>query len=133
MNKRAESIIMMIFEILVVLLVVGMFFSIADNYAKSESINKIIYTKELQMMTHTLLATPGDALVEFPYNSSAYVFIFNEDEVIGYLAGERLNEFKKEHQKIYLPEGYSVWGISEEKEKFCLRKFGHEISLGSCS
>ena len=70
MNQRAMSniTILMLFELLVVVLIVSIALSVSHSYGNSNTLNKIIYTKDLYLMINTLVAMPGDAVVEFPQN-----------------------------------------------------------------
>ena len=109
MNNHGSSIILLIFEVLVVLLVVAMTFSIANAYAGSTLITKISYAEELEMMVNALVSVPGDALVEFPYNVSGYVVLFDPaEEIIVRLESETNDMGQK--RRVYLPEGFTMAG-----------------------
>lgn len=132
MNTRANSIIMMIFEIIVVLLVVGMTFFIATSLANSEGVQKIRFTKDISMLVNTMAGLPGDALVEFPQNTSQLGFVLNNAEMIGFLAKEKEMVERREHRKIYLPAGYTASGLVNGEQKICLQKEKKIIELKPC-
>ena len=130
MNNHGSSIILLIFEVLVVLLVVAMTFSIANAYAGSTLITKISYAEELEMMVNALVSVPGDALVEFPYNVSGYVVLFDPaQEIIVRLESETNDMGQK--RRVYLPEGFTMAGVSRE-ERLCIEKQQQSIRLVKC-
>lgn len=105
-SKKGSSILLMIFEILIVVLVVGMSFSIANDYAKSQTAQKILYTKDLALMIDTLVAFPGNSQVQFPHNTTAFIFTLNNGEAVGMLKGEENREELKVREKIHLPHNF---------------------------
>ncbi len=135
MNQRAMSniTILMLFELLVVVLIVSIALSVSHSYGNSNTLNKIIYTKDLYLMINTLVAMPGDAVVEFPQNVSAFGFIVLDSEVQGYVAGESQRPELKEHQTLYLPSGYSASGALEGQARICVEKKGTYILLKACN
>lgn len=130
MNKKAASIIMIIFEVLVVLLVVSMTFNVAKGMAKGERVEKVNLAEEIRMMINVLVGVSGEAVVECPYNVSKYV-LFLDDKSI--------TVFKEDEDKVnwavrnfYLPEGYEAAGSLKGKERACLEKKGKAIFLREC-
>ena len=77
MNKKATSIILMIFEIVVVISVIIMTFQVAVAFAKAETVVKINLAQDLQMMVNTLVSIPGNTLVEIPQDTSNYIIQLN--------------------------------------------------------
>ncbi len=132
-NKKAASIILFIFEVLVVLIVVGMSLYLAKNFAKSENIQKELFTEDLRMMVNALIAVPGDAVVQFPQNSSLYVFVLTTHEIIGYIRGQEENALGKVRKSIFLPQGHTASGVVEGVERICLEKRNKHIALKPCS
>ena len=142
-NKKAASIILMIFEILVVIIVVGMAFFVAKSYAKSETIQKELITEDLRMMVNALVAVPGDATVQYPHDTSAYTFFLTDSEVIGFVKGEESQELGKVSKNIFLPVAdakvspptkiFTASGTVEGKKSICLEKIKKRISLKPCS
>src|SRR3989344_5760169 len=130
MNNHGSSIILLIFEVLVVLLVVAMTFSIANAYAGSTLIAKISYAEELEMMVNALVSVPGDALVEFPYNVSGYVVLFDPAEEIIVRLEPETNDMGQK-RKVYLPEGFTMAGVTRE-ERLCMEKKQLSIRLVKC-
>jgi hypothetical protein len=130
MNKKATSILMMIFELLVVVLVVAMTFSIAGSMAKGERVEKVVLAEEIRMMMNTLVSVSGEAVVEYPYNVSKYVFLLNENSVTVFVEGE--DKVNWAVRTFYLPEGYEAAGSLKGKERACLEKTGRNIFLREC-
>ena len=131
MNSKGSSIILLIFEVLVVLLVVGMTFSIAQSYAGSTLITKISYAEELEMMVNALVSVPGDATVEFPYNIYGYVVLFDsQQEIVVRLAAESPEQGQK--RKVYLPQGFTMAGAAQETEHLCLEKKQQSLIIVGC-
>lgn len=130
MNKKAASILMMIFEILVVVLVVGMVYIYASGLAKGERTEKAILAEEIRMMVDTLVGVPGEAVVEYPYNVSRYVFILNEEGVSVFKEDEDKDNWAV--RKFFLPKGYDASGTLEEEERLCLEKKEKNIRLREC-
>ncbi|MBI2151876.1 hypothetical protein HYU21_04080 [Candidatus Woesearchaeota archaeon] len=131
-SKKGSSILLMIFEILVVVLVVGMSFSIANDYAKSQTAQKILFTKDLALMVDTLMAFPGNSQVQFPHNTTAFIFIINNGEAVGILKGEEDKEELKIREKIHLPQGFQASGLADAAQSICLLKQGKYIFLKDC-
>ena len=131
MNTQGSGIILMVFEILIVVLVVGMTFSVAKAYSGSEGINKILYAGELEMMVNTLAAVPGAAVVEFPYNASSYVVVFDSSEIRMYLKTEEHTPLVWERRQVHLPGEMKLAGVAKGVERLCLTK-NDFISVGDC-
>ena len=145
-NKKASSIILMIIELVVVVLIVGMTFYAARNYAKSETIQKEIITEDLRMMVNALIAVPGDAMVKYPQDTSAYTFILTSQGVTGYLKGQELQELGKVKKTFFLPleeapadtttfsqkMAYTASGTVEGEKSLCLEKKNKHIFLKPC-
>ena len=131
MNKKAESIMMMIFEILGVLLVTFIVVNIAQAYAESETTLKITAAHDIQMMVNTLVGTPGDALVEYPHNVSILTFILDVKGITIYKKGDP--NLKWQVSQFYLPPGYTAEGVLEEKSTLCLEKKNKKILLRECT
>lgn len=130
MNNRAESTLMIIVEVIVVIIIVSLTTGIASSYAKGAAITAATTTEDMALMVETLFAIPGDALVEYPLNtSSAYTLVLDNQQVILW---SKSNTEVKEARKIYPPAGYSVLGSVEEKPRICLEKKQNTITLREC-
>ncbi len=133
MNTNGSSIIMMIFEVIVVLTVLFTTYTLAENYASSERISKIHHAHELQAMIHTLVALPGDVEVEYPPAMDKYVVILTNTEVKVFLPQEAGQESLKAKGGIFLPRNYTAVGALEANSKrLCLKKTGVKILLRAC-
>ena len=133
MNRKGVAVnFMIMFEILVVVLVVGMSFYMASKYSEDEDVQRLVYTKEIALMVDTLLGVPGDAFVKFSSNASRFTFILNKGEAVGAIVGEERNELQKDREKFHLPQGYQAEGVVQGEDDVCLQKTGKRIVLGSC-
>lgn len=130
MNKKGESIIMMIFEILAVLMISYILVSIAQSYAESITTVKITAADDIQMMVNTLVAVPGDAVTKYPQNVSALTFILDNNGVAVFQKNEP--EVKWQVRQFFLPQGYAAEGTLEEKPWLCLEKRNKKIILREC-
>ena len=130
MNSKAASTLMIVFELLVVILVIFMTLSIAKTYASSEPTRKIILANDIAMMINTLVGTPGDARVEYPSETSKYIFILNGGSITVFLKNEL--ESQRVVRSFFLPQGYEAYGTMEEKAKLCLQKEHKKIMLVEC-
>ena len=72
MNKKAASILVMIFELMAVLAVVFILISYSKNLAESERNHKVSAAQDIKMMIDVLVGIPGDAVVEYPYDMSKF-------------------------------------------------------------
>jgi hypothetical protein len=130
MNKKAASIVMMIFELLVVVLVLSIVFSIVKEMASGERTEKKILAEEIRMMIDTLVGVPGGAVVEYPYNVSEYSFLLDKGSIAVFKEGE--DKVNWAIRNFYLPEGYDAVGILDEEERLCLEKKERSILLREC-
>ncbi len=130
MNKKAASVLMMIFEILIVLFVVFTVIQIARAYANSETVNKEVLANDIEMMVNAMVGTPGDIMAEYPGNVSKYIFILNSESIKVFIKGD--SEQGKVIKTFFLPQGYEAFGTLEEKENLCLKKEKRKILLLEC-
>jgi hypothetical protein len=133
MTKKAEStetLILMLFEILIVILVVWMAADRTMSYAKSETIFKINAANDLMMMVNAVVGTPGNSVVTYPVNISKFTLILDSGSILVMKKGDF--EISKVIRKFNLPEGYSGEGVVEEKANVCLAKENKKIILKEC-
>ena len=130
MNKKAASVIMITFEILVVLLVVYMTVSIGKAYGESDQVTKINAAEELRMMIDTLVAVPGDAIVSYPQEVSKFSFILTRGSISVFKKGEEENVWIV--TTFFLPENYDAQGTVLEANYVCLEKLNKKIILKKC-
>ena len=132
MNKKGTSIILMIFEIVAVIMVIGIAFSAVSKFSTSENVLKVRYAEEVKMMVNTMLGTPGNAQVVFPYDVTNYVFRIAGSQVIVFIEGKDSSE-QLATRSFFEPKGYTVTGSSLGPEnEFCMIKSGKKIELGAC-
>ena len=82
MNKKGESVLIMIFEILAVFTVIFLTINIARGFARGETVIKTNIAQDIQMMVDTLIAVPGNALVEYPHDVSNYVISLDNEKAM---------------------------------------------------
>jgi len=121
---------MIIFELLVVIMVVGMTFSVAKDMAEGERVEKANSAEDIRMMIDTLVGVPGDAVVEYPYNVSKYAFTLDKNGVTVFEKGEDKANWAV--RSIHLPLDYKLAGALDEEERLCLEKTSKNIFLREC-
>ncbi len=131
MNRKASSILVMIIEIIAVLVVGVMITKYAMTIANSETVTKINLANNLQMMMNTLVATPGDAIIAYPYNVSKFNLILSQSSV----TVTQPNDLSVEKiiRGFNLPTDYEALGVLEQKGKVCLEKKSTRIILRECN
>lgn len=130
MNKKGASILLFIFEILIVLSVVFIATNTARAYGKSETVGKINVAEEIRMMINTLAGISGEALVQYPAELSSFMIVLRQDRVILFSRGE--TEERWIERTFSLPVGYTAEGIVEEQARVCLEKKNKKIVLRKC-
>src|SRR3989338_908972 len=128
MNKRGSSIMMIIFELLVVVMVVYLLTSIAHSYASSTLAAKVQAAEEISMMINTLVALPGDALIQYPKSSELFVFTLANDQIVVHEPGA-ITDPTAAYRFFTLPKDYAAEGTVEKKSSICLEK---KITLREC-
>ena len=131
MNKKAASIILMLFEVVVVIVVVGIALTVAARLAKPETISKITAAEDLAMMVNTLVALPGNALVEYPRNMSLYSLVLTSQKVTIY-QGDQTKDSDPVSRPFILPQGYTATKFVKQKASVCLQKEGKTIAIVEC-
>ncbi len=120
----------MIFEIIVVLMISYIAVSMGQAFAESETTAKITAATDIQLMVNTLVAVPGDALVQYPINVSAFTFILDNNGIVVFQKGEP--EVKWQTRPFFLPEGFTAEGTLDQKSNLCLEKKSKKILLREC-
>ncbi|MFH1682954.1 MAG: hypothetical protein ABIA37_04105 [Candidatus Woesearchaeota archaeon] len=128
--KSAASIIMLIFEVMVVVLVVFMTLEVAKGMGEAETVRKINLANDMKMMVDTLIGVPGSAVVEYPQNVSDYIFVLNQDNVVVYKEGDA--DVLKVTREFYLPTEIKATGALNQKARLCLEKNSLTIILREC-
>ncbi|MBI2662272.1 hypothetical protein HYX11_02325 [Candidatus Woesearchaeota archaeon] len=130
MNSKGSSILMMIFEILIVLLTVYLITSIAYAYGSSTMVAKVNVAEEIRMMVDTLVGVPGEAIVEYPKNVSGFIFILDNAGIAVLEKGQAKNLWII--REFNLPNGYKTEGSTENEARVCLEKKEKKIILRKC-
>ncbi len=138
MNKKAVSIIMMIFEIVVVISIVFLMVKVARVFGSSEGITSINIAEDISMMIDAFVGLPGDAKVLYPVNISKFTLLVNGESVFVTVNGNP--KIMKTVRKFHLPPSYSALGSVEGVEKdveitkyACIEKQGQTIFLKECT
>ena len=131
MNNNASAVLTMIFEVVAVILVIGMVYSIADGFATSKTVNKVNRAEDLKMWVNVLVSLPGDAVIE---NSKSfedyYVNLYGNKISVG-IVGENKEDVVE--RKFILPQGYVAEGFVNNATDLCMAKKGAYINFRECS
>ncbi len=131
MNNQASAILTLIFELIAVLLVVGMVYSIADGFATSKTVNKINRAEDLKMWVNVLVSLPGDAVIENSKSFEGYYMNLYGNKVSVGIVGESKEEV--EERQFILPTGYVAEGFVNDVTYLCMTKKGSYINFRECS
>ncbi len=132
MNKKAVSIILMLFEIIVVIVVVGIALMIATRLGRPEALLKINAADDIAMMVNVLVSMPGDVLVEYPQDMSIYLLAFSSQAITIY-EGDLTKDVDPAIRSFILPnKDYATVGFVKQKAKVCLQKEGKTITIKEC-
>ena len=119
-GKKGVQILFIVFELLIVLFVIFTLVKIAESYGSTTGTQKAILSKDLKMMVDTLVATPGDVVVEYPGDVSSYQFHLFQDHILVALYDEDKGFGISNY--FSLPKGYKATGSVMESEKLCFVK-----------
>jgi len=127
MNKKAASILVMIFELLAVVMVVSMTIFIARSYAASDFVEKNNIVEDLSLMVNTLVGVEGNAAVIYDkYDLSNYTIFVNEHKII--LQQKDTINTERAH---VLPINHKISGAKEADKKYlCVEKKSILIAEG---
>lgn len=131
MNNKAESILLMIFEVLIVAFVIYLTISIAHAYGSSLLTVKANTAEDMVMMVHTLIGVPGDAVVKYPQNVSELTVVLQQGKVSVFEPQEQ--EAAWITRPIFLPQWYTSEGIVSNQSTVCLKKENKRIILQGCN
>ena len=118
--KRGESVLLMIFELLAVVVIILITISIAKAFSSDEGINKIKISQDLGMMVNLLAGIPDNSLVKYPYDVSKYTILLDSEKVIVKTAEDQ--NFVRSTYRFILPEGYIADGFISQKANICFKK-----------
>lgn len=135
MNTKGASIVMMIFELVVVLGISALLVFAAKDFAQSERVHKTIIAQDLEMMLSILSGVSGDVVVAYPQNLSAYTIAVSSEagrgQVIVFKEGD--GEGQRIAQEFPLPSDYTLDGFVENTEQLCLAKNGKSLFVRACT
>lgn len=131
MNKKATSVLVMIFELIAVIAVIAILIGYAKNVAESDSAIKTKTANDLKMMIDTLVGVPGEVIIEYPtkLDNLSLVLVNNQIEVFPTSEPRALKTLKK----FYLPPDYSAKGGLKDPKRVCLEKKQKTITLRECT
>ncbi|MEK6901366.1 MAG: hypothetical protein AABX37_03425 [Nanoarchaeota archaeon] len=131
MNTKGITILMMIFTILGVVVILSVIFSVAYGLGRSETTIKVNTVEDMVMMVHALIGMPGNALVYYPGDLSAYSLVVH--------AAQNITLYKQDEpatrwvsRSVFLPEGYTLSGSLVNVQTVCVEKVGKDINIKRC-
>ena len=135
MNKKG-AILMVVFEVIVVVSIIFIAFSIAQDLATSERVNKALLAEDLRGTINTMVAIPGEIEVQYPLieNNTINLTLYTiqlDDNYVEVRIADQANHLTASRE-LHLPEGYTATGAVQEEETFCLEKTGKAIILKEC-
>ena len=135
MNTKGASIVMMIFELVVVLGISALLVFAAKDFAQSERVHKTIIAQDLEMMLSILSGVSGDAVVAYPQDLSAYTIAVSSEasrgQVIVFTEGDA--EALRIAQEFPLLSDYTLDGFVENTGQLCLAKNGKSLFVRACT
>lgn len=132
MNKKAASLILMLYELVVVIIVVSIVLTISTRLVKEETLKKINAAEDFAMMVNVLLGMPGDVIVEYPQNLSKFLLVLQSSNSIAIYEKDRSTDKDPVMRSFILPKGYAATGFSKQKARVCLKKIGKGLFLEEC-
>ncbi|MBS3072306.1 hypothetical protein J4477_00545 [Candidatus Pacearchaeota archaeon] len=100
MNKRGEEAqLYLIIEIVIGILVAGLFISMATNYDSYSNIHKIFIEKDLKLLSESLLSAPGE--IEFIYPIKSYYDVSISSTEIQVQNNAQLIQFATEDKLVF--------------------------------
>tara|TARA_Y100000310_G_scaffold344364_1_gene456774 strand:- start:13899 stop:14309 length:411 start_codon:yes stop_codon:yes gene_type:complete len=130
LGKKAQSTVLFIFEVLLVIFVIVSMVKIAKSFGSSEQAEKITIAEDLRMMVNTLVATTGDSKIYYQKDTSKYILRMNSGEISVFNKGDGRETWIS--RIFYLPEGYKAAGAIRQESKVCLTKQEKIIFLQTC-
>jgi len=129
---------MTIFSLVIILFVIYMTMNVAWTRGKSETINKKRIADDFVMMVDTLIATPNEVIIEYPYNLTDYIIIINQNQVTVFQEGDI--DIRKRTRTFFPPPQHTIIGSVKNIPHACLEKNINpidyhqvSISLRSCT
>jgi hypothetical protein len=131
MNNKASAVLTLIFELVAVVLVIGMVYSIASGFATSRTVNKINRAEDLKMWVNVLVSLPGDVVIENSKTFEDYYINLYGDKISVGIVGENKEDVIE--RKFILPKGYVAEGFANNVTNLCMTKKGSYINFRECS
>jgi len=107
MNKKGEETLILSIEIIIGIMVAGMFVSMATNYDSYSNIHKLFIEQDLKLLSETLLSAPGEIEYNYPIESyfdvtisSTEVQVKNNAQIIQFAKQEKLVFTKTDSLKV---------------------------------
>ena len=131
MNKKAASVLVMIFELIAVIAVIGILVGYAKTVGESDSTIKARTANDLQMMINTLSGVPGEAVVEYPYKLNNLTLVLDKNKIEVFPTDKPRTW--RTTQNFFLPPDYSAKGGLKDPKRICLEKKQKTITLRECT
>ena len=131
MNKKGSAILLLIFEVLAVLLVMGTGVAYAEKLGSSKTVEKIRVADDYVVMLNYFSGLSGDAIAQYPSDLSSYTLLLTSTSFTIGLKDD--SEVKQVVRELHLPSGYIASGLVEQKAHVCLEKKKKNFILRECS
>ena len=127
MNKKGASIIIFIFELVLVISLVSVTSFAAIKLSSDETLVQMNLANDIKMMVDVLVGVPGEVVVEVPYETSKYTIILRQD-LVEVIVGNEMPIQKY----LSLPSGFRAAKKIENVKRVCLVKKERIITMRAC-
>ncbi len=131
MNKKAATVLMMLFEIMIVIVVISLAITYSYRLGSSDSVLRERVQDDIIQMMYAGVSTPGDFVVAYPTNLSEYNLLLSSNTI--YVGNENTPARQKQGEKFILPKTYTASGVVDNQEIVCLEKQQKVFLLRSCN
>jgi len=129
-SKKGEMTLLMTIELIVVISIAFIVFEVSTAYAKSDTVIKVNSADNLGMMVETVVAIPGDIVVQYPKDLSKFNVLVDANRVLVMLKDDPIT--KRAQTNFNVPSGYVVRGIVKNKKFICIDKKNKEVLIRAC-
>ena len=132
MNKKASSILLMVFEVLIAVSVIIVGINVAIEQGQSEKVRKIFIADDLALMINTVVGVPGDVVVGYPEDVEKYQFLLTGQSITVLVQGDGPEGHVTKN--FQLPEGYTaeIDPDAQEAKNLCIEKKNYKVLLRKC-
>ncbi|MBI2112863.1 N-acetylmuramoyl-L-alanine amidase [Candidatus Woesearchaeota archaeon] len=130
MNKKGvELSVYFMAELLVLALISYVVMHNVFGLVEKDAVLREVVHEDLRMMIDTLAALPGDAIVKYPHDLSAFIIVVADNSQITLF---KEGDTAKNWKHFFLPQGYNISERVEKKANVCLVKTKKTIILKEC-